>query len=59
MRHGTLEHMNTTQSLKTAQHNDRGRAPLGFTGKVRAFWREQQDAHELLLEKQAPWLGRR
>lgn len=53
--------MNTTQSLNKSsrQHHDHGRAPVGFAGRIRAFWRDQQDAQELLLEKQAPWLRRR
>ncbi|MBB2894103.1 hypothetical protein [Flexivirga oryzae] len=50
--------MNTTQSLN-GKHTHQGRSEAGFSGKVRAFFREQQDAHELLLEKQAPWLSRR
>ncbi|WP_446666702.1 hypothetical protein [Flexivirga sp. B27] len=51
--------MNTTQGLNNKiQHNDRGRASLGFSSKVRAFWRSQQDAQELLIEKQTPWLSR-
>lgn len=52
-----MEHMNTTKALNksTRQH---GRTSLSFTGKVRAFFREQQDAQELLLEKQSPWLSR-
>jgi hypothetical protein len=51
--------MNTTQALNNTHRGARGRAPLGFSGKVRAFFREQQDAQELLLEKEAPWLSRR
>lgn len=51
--------MKTTQTL-TKGHNDngRGRTTLGVTGKIRAFWRDQQDAQELLIQKQAPWLSR-
>jgi len=50
--------MNTTQSLNSKRiHQTRSAA--GFTGKVRSFFREQQDAQDLLLEKQAPWLNRR
>lgn len=50
--------MKTTQAHKSTQHNGRGRASHGVAGKVRAFFREQQDAQWLLLEKQAPWLSR-
>lgn len=50
--------MNTTRSLH-GKHIHHGRTEAGFSGKVRAFFREQQDAHELLLAKQAPWLSRR
>jgi len=50
--------MNTAQSLN-GKHIHQGRQATGFSGKVRAFFREQQDAQELLLERQAPWLGRR
>lgn len=55
-----IEDMNTTQTLNSTHnhHNGRGRASLGFTGKVRAFWRGQQDAQELLIEKQSPWMSR-
>ncbi|GGB29475.1 hypothetical protein GCM10011492_19820 [Flexivirga endophytica] len=53
--------MKTTQSLNASrhQHHDHDRAPLGFSGRVRALWRNQEDAQQLLLEKQAPWLRRR
>ena len=52
--------MNTTRALNdNTQCGGRGRPALGFSGKVRAFFREQQDAQELLLDKQAPWLRRR
>ena len=52
--------MNTTQALNKTDHSrhGRGRAALGFTGKVRAFWRDQQNAQETLIEKQTPWLSR-
>lgn len=52
--------MNTTQALNSTNHpqHGNGRATAGFTGKVRAFWRGQQDAQELLIEKQTPWLSR-
>lgn len=50
--------MKTTDTHRKGQNNGRGWAPLGVTGKLRAFWRDQQDAQELLLEKQAPWMNR-
>ena len=51
--------MNTTQALNSTHRGDHDRPTVGFSGKIRAFFREQQDAQELLLEKQAPWLSRR
>lgn len=50
--------MNTTQALNNTRNTHQGRAQLGFSGKVRAFFRSQQDAQELLIEKQAPWMSR-
>lgn len=52
--------MNTTQALNKTNHqqNAHVHTARGFTGKVRAFWRGQQDAQELLIEKQTPWLSR-
>lgn len=58
IRRGTVDDMKTTDTHRKGQNNGRGRAPLGVTGKLRAFWRDQQDAQELLLEKQAPWMNR-
>ncbi|HWC24348.1 MAG TPA: hypothetical protein VG502_18795 [Flexivirga sp.] len=50
--------MNTTQALNKRTTRQQGRTTLGFTGRVRAFWRDQQEAQELLIEKQTPWLNR-
>lgn len=53
-----MEDMKTTQALNKTNRQQQGRTSHGFTGKVRAFWRGQQDAQELLIEKQTPWLSR-
>lgn len=50
--------MNTTQSLNR-KHVHHAPSGTGFSGKVRAFFRDQQHAQEVLVEKQAPWLSRR
>ena len=53
-----MKDMNTTPALNKSTRAQHGRTTLGFTGRVRAFFREQQDAQELLIEKQSPWLSR-
>lgn len=55
-----MVHMKTTRTLNMhTQHIDHGRASLGLAGRVRTLWRNQEDAQQLLLDKQAPWMRRR